>query len=47
MNQNKNNKTFYDVVEKRDNETFSRLLKSSNVDVNYQHSVWILFDLIF
>jgi hypothetical protein len=32
-----------------DNETISRLLKSTNVDVNYrnQNVVWILFDLIF
>jgi hypothetical protein len=36
MNQNKNNEALYDAAKKGDNETISRLLKSSNVDVNFQ-----------
>jgi hypothetical protein len=47
MNQYKNNKDLYNAADKGDNETISLLLKSGNVDVNYQHKVWILFDLIF
>jgi hypothetical protein len=44
---NQNNTALYDAAEKGDNDTISRLLKSANIDVNYQYKVWILFDLIF